>query len=70
MVNINLRTDFELFEVKVSLIFLGTVGFSVRRDGRYNGRRSVYMHDLCSIRLLCPELFYASPGSPIGKCSM
>ncbi len=36
MVNINLRTDFELLEVKVSLIFLGTVGFSARRDGRYS----------------------------------
>ncbi len=32
--NINLRTDFEFLEVNVSLILLGTVGFSARRDGR------------------------------------
>ena len=28
-------TDFEILEVKVPIIFLGTVGFSLRRDGRY-----------------------------------
>ena len=28
-------TDFELLEVKVPLIFLGMVGFSPRREGRY-----------------------------------
>ena len=32
--DINVCTEFELFEVKVPIIFLGTVGFSARRDGR------------------------------------
>jgi hypothetical protein len=27
-------TDFEILKVKVPIIFLGTVGFSLRRDGR------------------------------------
>ena len=27
-------TDFEMLKVKVPVIFLGTVGFSLRRDGR------------------------------------
>jgi len=27
--------DFELLKVKVPLKFLGTAGFSLRRDGRY-----------------------------------
>ena len=35
IVNINVCTDFELLKVKVPLIFLGMVGFSARRDGRY-----------------------------------
>ena len=26
--------DFEMFEVEVPIIFLGTVGFSLRMDGR------------------------------------
>ena len=33
MLTINVYTDFELLEVKVPLIFLGTVGFSPRGDG-------------------------------------
>ena len=28
-------TDFKIFKVKVALNFLGTVGFSPHRDGRY-----------------------------------
>jgi hypothetical protein len=27
--------EFEMLKVKVPIIFLGTVGFSPRRDGRY-----------------------------------
>jgi hypothetical protein len=27
-------TEFEMFKIKVLIIFLGTVGFSLRRDGR------------------------------------
>ena len=27
-------TDFEMLKVEVPIIFLGTVGFSLRRDGR------------------------------------
>jgi hypothetical protein len=29
-------TESELLEVKVPMVFLGTVGFSPRRDGRYS----------------------------------
>jgi hypothetical protein len=36
--NINLCTEFGLLEVKVPIIFLGTVGFSPRRGGRYAPR--------------------------------
>jgi len=28
--------EFEIFKVKVPINFLGTVGFSLRREGRYN----------------------------------
>jgi hypothetical protein len=31
----DLRIDFEMLKVKVPINFLGTVGFSLRRDGRY-----------------------------------
>ena len=34
IVSINVCTDFELLKVKVPLKFLGTVGFSLRREGR------------------------------------
>jgi hypothetical protein len=40
-VDIDVCTDFKLLEVKVPLIFLGMVGFSARRDGRY---RDYYNH--------------------------
>lgn len=33
--DIDLCIDFEVLKVKVSIIFLGTVGFSPRRDRRY-----------------------------------
>jgi hypothetical protein len=33
--NTNGRTEFVLLEVKVPIVFLGTVGFSLRTDGRY-----------------------------------
>jgi hypothetical protein len=33
--NINVYTESELLEVKVPLDFLGTVGFSLRREGLY-----------------------------------
>jgi hypothetical protein len=32
--NIDVCTESELLKVKVLIIFLGTVGFSLRRDGR------------------------------------
>jgi hypothetical protein len=35
MGNIDECIDFEMFKVKVPIIFLGTAGFSLRRDGRY-----------------------------------
>jgi hypothetical protein len=34
MGNIDVYTESELLEVKVPLDFLGTVGFSLRREGR------------------------------------
>jgi hypothetical protein len=37
MEDINACTDFEMLEVKVPMIFLGTVGFSLRMGGRYCG---------------------------------
>jgi hypothetical protein len=33
--NIDVCTESELLEVNVPIVFLGTVGFSPRRDGRY-----------------------------------
>ncbi len=30
-----MRTDFKILEVKVPVIFSGTEGFPLRRDGRY-----------------------------------
>ena len=35
MGDIDVCTEFDMFEVKVPIIFLGTVGFSLRREGRY-----------------------------------
>ena len=35
--DIDVCTEFEMLKVKVPIIFLGTVGFSPRRDGRYVG---------------------------------
>jgi hypothetical protein len=35
MGDIDACTDFEMLKFKVPIIFLGTVGFSLRRDGRY-----------------------------------
>jgi hypothetical protein len=32
---IDVCTKFDMFGVKVPIIFFGTVGFSPRRDGRY-----------------------------------
>ena len=34
MGDIDVCIDFEMLEVKVPIIFLGTAGFSLRRDGR------------------------------------
>ena len=34
IVNIDVYTEFELLEVKVPIVFLGTAGFSPRREGR------------------------------------
>ena len=34
--SLNVCIEFELLKVKVPVIFLGTVGFSARGDGRYN----------------------------------
>jgi hypothetical protein len=33
--DIDVCIKFDLLKVKVPIIFLGTVGFSLRRDGRY-----------------------------------
>ena len=44
MLNINVCTDGELFEVKVPLKFLGTEGFSLRREGRYKFRFALYQY--------------------------
>jgi hypothetical protein len=32
--NINVCIEFEMLKIKVPIIFLGTVGFSLRREGR------------------------------------
>jgi len=37
---IDVCTKFDMFGVKVPIIFFGTVGFSPRRDGRYKNNRS------------------------------
>lgn len=33
--DIDVCTEFEMLQVKVPISFLGTVGFSLRREGRY-----------------------------------
>jgi len=33
--DVDVCTEFEMRKVKVPIIFLGTVGFSLLRDGRY-----------------------------------
>jgi hypothetical protein len=33
--DVDVCMDFEIFEVKVPINFLGTAGVSLRRDGRY-----------------------------------
>ena len=33
--DIDVCTEFDIFQVEVHIIFLGTVGFSLRREGRY-----------------------------------
>jgi hypothetical protein len=33
--DIDMYTEFKMLEVKVLIIFLGTMGVSLRRDGRY-----------------------------------
>ena len=35
MRDVDICADFEMFKVKVPIVFLGTVGFSLRREGRY-----------------------------------
>jgi len=35
MGNIDVLIESELFEVKVPIVFLGTMGFSLRSEGRY-----------------------------------
>ena len=32
--DVDVCTEFNMFEVKVLIIFLGTMGFSLRREGR------------------------------------
>ena len=34
--NIDMYIDFEMIKVKVPMKFLGTAGFSLRRDGHYS----------------------------------
>jgi hypothetical protein len=38
---INVCRGSELLKVKVPVVFLGTVGFSLRRDGRYMQRTNI-----------------------------
>jgi len=40
--NINVCIDFELIKVEVPLIFLGLVGFSTCREGRYHTMSVLY----------------------------
>ena len=40
---IDVCTEFDMFEVKVPIIFFGTPGFSARRDGRYLSRYYSYI---------------------------
>jgi hypothetical protein len=43
-------TEFDIFEVKVPIIFLGTVGFSLRREGHYTpnltGQQNLTLKDV------------------------
>jgi hypothetical protein len=55
IVSINVCTDFELLKVKVPLKFLGTVGFSLRREGRYFGMSS-YSETLKIPFVVCSSL--------------
>lgn len=41
--DINAYTDFKMIEVKVPIIFSCTVGFALRREGRY----STFIHICC-----------------------
>ena len=45
--DIYVYTDFKILKVKVPVIFLGTVGFSLRRDGRY------YLYQLLLLLVHC-----------------
>lgn len=42
--DIDIYIDFEILIVKVIIIFLSTVGFSLLREGYYLGRVSSYSH--------------------------
>ena len=43
--------DFDMFEVKVPIVFFGTQGFSAHRDGRYI-INSIYTSSTLTITLL------------------
>jgi hypothetical protein len=51
MGDIDVCIEFDMFEVKVPIIFLGTVGFSLRREGRYT---YVVGQDLNYVRKVWP----------------
>jgi hypothetical protein len=41
MGDVDVYTEFEMLKVKVPIIFHGTVGFSLPREGRYSLRSSI-----------------------------
>ena len=42
--DIDVCTEFEMLQVKVPISFLGTVGFSLRREGRYEDSHKYNSH--------------------------
>ena len=47
--NINKLVEYEQLKVEVSIVFLGTQGFSARREGRYKSILSLPDDDLAPI---------------------
>jgi hypothetical protein len=49
--DVNIYRELDMFEVKVHIIFLGTVGFSPLREGRYSNFR------ICRTKNTIPSVF-------------